>query len=836
MSTQQEVIKKFMASLDKTNLKGTAALDEAIRACSNFNSLQEAFNKMVSDCSNASSADDFLKNYCGIILDNEDTGAITGSDAGGSKVKTAESIVPESGSLDTSFNLTSFTVNGLTVTLDDPNISSDQNFIWQAFYTWWTKNFLNLIAESYGNNFGFDDNSSATVKELHVTFYEESSGTSARTIVSYPSSSSKEAISLRVDINMSNFNSIANGSANGDSSTNLMYLDRALAHEFTHCVMYANINYASDLPLIIWEGIAELTHGADDERRDEIERLAGDSEALRQALSTTYNYDNYAGGYMFFRYLAKQAASNDTDEKFINGTTGDDYLNSEVDGAIINGLAGNDYIGTIKSKNTLLGGAGNDTIFASTADSNYGLLDGGAGNDLIGNGTNSYSTLIGGAGNDTVYVDHNAKNALLNGGAGNDSLGVFDSSNVTLIGGAGNDTVTLSGASNTMINYSSGDGNDVIHGYKYTDTINIAGGTYSTQRSGSDFVITVGNGKINLKKYSGKVKIQGKFSNIDSTSVTLKNSDAATYTATSTIKTINASSRTKAIKITGNSLANSIKGGSGADTLIGGKGNDTLMGGSGNDIFVYSNGDGNDVIADFTSGQDKIKITGAKISKTSVSGSDVILTVGSGSIRVKNAKNKQLSIYNNSNSLTNTLIGGTTSNSIVGSIGNDVLKGDSKANTLIGGKGNDTLTGGAGKDVFIYANGDGKDVIIDYTAGQDKIKFTSGTISRSAIKGADVVLNIGSGSITLKNAKGKSITVVDSSGKSSSKVYGTAYKNFVEEYWFAEDNNCVTTEIDEILDSKSIAINEKNDLNDTIQPCQIDEIPNLSHSHNNKQQ
>ena len=119
MSTQQEVIKKFMASLDKTTLKGTAALDEAIRACSNFNSLQEAFNKMVSDCSNASSADDFLKNYCGIILDNEDTGAITGSDAGGSKVKTAESIVPESGSLDTSFNLTSFTVNGLTVTLDD---------------------------------------------------------------------------------------------------------------------------------------------------------------------------------------------------------------------------------------------------------------------------------------------------------------------------------------------------------------------------------------------------------------------------------------------------------------------------------------------------------------------------------------------------------------------------------------------------------------------------------------------------------------------------------------------------------------------------------------------
>ena len=36
MSSQQEVIKKFMASLDKTTLSGTAALDEAIKNCSNF--------------------------------------------------------------------------------------------------------------------------------------------------------------------------------------------------------------------------------------------------------------------------------------------------------------------------------------------------------------------------------------------------------------------------------------------------------------------------------------------------------------------------------------------------------------------------------------------------------------------------------------------------------------------------------------------------------------------------------------------------------------------------------------------------------------------------------
>ena len=41
-----------------------------------------------------------MKTYCGIDLTNDDTGAITGADAGGSVVnKTATSIVPEDGDL-----------------------------------------------------------------------------------------------------------------------------------------------------------------------------------------------------------------------------------------------------------------------------------------------------------------------------------------------------------------------------------------------------------------------------------------------------------------------------------------------------------------------------------------------------------------------------------------------------------------------------------------------------------------------------------------------------------------------------------------------------------------
>ena len=134
-AAQQDVIKKFMASLDKTTLSGTAAVDEAIRACSNFNSTQEVIDKVVSDCRTVGNAKNFLLNYCGINLYNDDTGAITGWDAGGAIVKDAEDIVPETGEL-VNFTGNSFTVEGLTITLGDNKNFSDlkdsQKFIWQV--------------------------------------------------------------------------------------------------------------------------------------------------------------------------------------------------------------------------------------------------------------------------------------------------------------------------------------------------------------------------------------------------------------------------------------------------------------------------------------------------------------------------------------------------------------------------------------------------------------------------------------------------------------------------------------------------------------------------------
>ena len=98
MAMSQEVIKVFMRSLDQTTLTGISAVDEAIRACSNFDGLEDLISRFIDDRRKSLNGNTFLRNYCGIILDNADTGAITGYDAGGSSiVKTTESIVPESG-------------------------------------------------------------------------------------------------------------------------------------------------------------------------------------------------------------------------------------------------------------------------------------------------------------------------------------------------------------------------------------------------------------------------------------------------------------------------------------------------------------------------------------------------------------------------------------------------------------------------------------------------------------------------------------------------------------------------------------------------------------------
>ena len=102
------------------------------------------------------------------------------------------------------------------------------------------------------------------------------------------------------------------------------------------------------------------------------------------------------------------------------------------------------------------------------------------------------------------------------------------------------------------------------------------------------------------------------------------------------------------------------------------------------------------------------------------------------------------------------------------------------------------MAGGAGNDMFIYSGGN--DVITDYASG-DTIKLASGTVSKKSYSGKNVIFKIGSNTLTLKNAKGKTITLIDSKNNT------TTYKKTTDLF---EDNNFVTDalNLDSITESK----------------------------------
>ena len=259
------------------------------------------------------------------------------------------------------------------------------------------------------------------------------------------------------------------------------------------------------------------------------------------------------------------------------GAGNDSIYNDWADFVTINGDDGNDYI-SISAKNVLISGeAGNDTIWNQSYSewnaetnsyeqivSNVTIL-GGAGNDSIINRGGDNVTINGGAGDDTV--ESGGDNVSINGGAGNDSIDHYAGANGSINAGTGNDIVSLSPYSyyvkNTLIQYTSGDGNDTIFNFNENDTLQIGGGTgsYFSKTSGNDVIVTVGTGKITLVGAASlsTVNIAGVWK--DPAFLTVTNSTKSPVTIDSVVKTVDASKRTSAIKITGNKLANSISGG-----------------------------------------------------------------------------------------------------------------------------------------------------------------------------------------------------------------------------------------------------------------------------------
>ena len=161
------------------------------------------------------------------------------------------------------------------------------------------------------------------------------------------------------------------------------------------------------------------------------------------------------------------------------------------------------------------------------------------------------TTITGGAGSNYVTADDNSQFI---------SLGADDD---TLFGGAGVDTVTSAG------------GADIIYGNEGDDYVG-GGADGDFVYGGQDQDVVYGN-------LSGDAV----YGNMGLDTLYGGQGDDSLF---------------------GGQHADVIYGGLGDDSIDAGLGDDTISGGAGNDIFEFQDGDGNDVIADFTLGEDVILV------------------------------------------------------------------------------------------------------------------------------------------------------------------------------------------------------------------------------------
>ena len=225
---------------------------------------------------------------------------------------------------------------------------------------------------------------------------------------------------------------------------------------------------------------------------------------------------------------------------------------------------------------------------------------------------------------------------------------------------------------------------------------------------------------------------------------------------------------TRARTITGTFGADTLVGTSGADTIDGQGGTDNVDGNGGGDTFLFNTGYGQLKIyqVDFGSSPNTL-LFGAGIAASQVrvtaGGNDgVVLTAGSSGDRV--TIDYQLSASYYGMDLVQFADGtswdraqlATRARTITGTPGADTLVGTSGADTLDGGKGNDRLSGGAASDVYVYASGDGSDLIDDgaaSTADVDVLRFTD-------LNAGDITLSrVGSSLQVMTNATGETITI-----------------------------------------------------------------------------
>jgi len=506
--------------------------------------------------------------------------------------------------------------------------------------------------------------------------------------------------------------------------------------------------------------------------------------------------------------------NNNAEKVSIDAGANDDFISNTGKRTTLTGQSGSDTINNNAGNVLAIGGKGNDSIFnhgeavsisgvegsnliENYTNSNEVSIMGGAEADSIQN-RSSKSTISGENGSDTILSNGNSNSIL--GGADSDLISLQGAYKNTIIGGAGSDTINLDWSSNeALIQYSKGDGFDIIEGFNATSTLQIGDGneTYSKAIEGEDIIITVGGEKITVK---GGAKLD-KFNIAGVTRVNVNNTENATAIFGDRLEdsiknsgirvTVNALSGSDTVENTGsrtiidagddsdlitntNGKFVTIKAGAGADKIsVSGGEKNIISGNAGNDsiyiaptetelLIQYKSGDGNDIIYGFNENSTLQLGDGTSTYAQTAEGNDIIITNADGQITLSGAATlpavniagripKGIVVNNIS---PNTLISGTN--------GNDSIQNGGANVTIKAHAGNDSISNIESESVTIDS-GAGDDYIYSgYNLRKPQLKYSNFT-SINGGKGDDTIFNTsdfvtidsGAGNDSIKNGGGK---------------------------------------------------------------------------------
>ncbi|WP_205872745.1 Ig-like domain-containing protein [Limnohabitans planktonicus] len=538
---------------------------------------------------------------------------------------------------------------------------------------------------------------------------------------------------------------------------------------------YGHITAISGVQVDLSAGRATLAIGTDS--LSGIENLFGTT--FNDRLGGDANANSIIGGGGNDTLLA--GGGNDTvfmigqdSTALVDAGTGDDVLTVSGQGILLAG-DGDDLvslldIGTDFTGTTIQGGSGIDTLSLASA---YGtvfdlsqasaqvdaprelgaisgieVIDMGSGLNQLIMGSDSLNIdritgLVGQA--SLLRVDGTNGKAYLPDGFGGIDVNKDGLADTTVIGGntyrlysnsvvGGNDTMALQQGISVIYTTVLTEATDPLWiGTDEADRVNGRAGNETLDSAKGDDTLIGGSGNDSLNGGAGLDWAEYTANNGDpSTGVTVNMLAGTTSGAAGNDTLVNIENvlgSAGSDSLVGNVTANWLMGAGGNDTLFGDSGDDTLTGGSGADSI--SGGAGNDW-ADYST-----NVSGIRVTLNSTVGANTTVSAGTDGPDTLNGIEN---IAGGSGS--DTILGDSINNFLMGNAGNDVLSAVNGSDTLVGGSGNDSMHGGTGSVLFYLESGN------DTYSGGDAVAGTNDTLDMSAYKGTvSAIGRSGTGSV-----------------------------------------------------------------------------------------